>query len=422
MQEHGRPMPAAAEHAAWLLYPEFDKSSIRDAGLIQGAIDAIETHAMALSFAEMFPEVEEAEARDQLAFHLRLHSRIVRGSAYPQQVARRIDMLLRPFEDDFTKRVGIGPGRAFDILKALGEAIEYSIDGGRDEFVAAASKHKQLLAKKQLTAENENVLAELAARLTKIVDGMGGDWVPSKHDVENYVGPISDDEWSSLRRMIGLTPESRAELSALVQVQDRPVFFLDDEHAFYVHGVQGFDALFNAFDEITRSDPALRDRYGDRVAVWMEQQIATFVSRLFPGASVFRNACFADPDHPGGETETDVIIVWGPFLVVIEAKGKKIHRDALRGSQRKLKQALGKNVQDAFYQANRVIRVLDRDGVIRFKERDTGRIIEMRRETLRRIMPISVTLQHLSRLTTQLAVTEQLGLFKGQCLPVVRLD
>ena len=113
-------------------------------------------------------------------------------------------------------------------------------------------KHKQLLAKKKLTANDERVLAELAARLSKIVDAMGGDWVPSKHDLENYVGPISDDEWSSLSRMIGLTPESRAELSALVQVQDRPVFFLDDEHAFYVHGVQGFDALFNAFDEIAQ--------------------------------------------------------------------------------------------------------------------------------------------------------------------------
>ena len=54
MQEHGRPIPAAAEHAAWLLYPEFGKSSIRDGGRIQGAIDAIEAHAMALSFAEMF--------------------------------------------------------------------------------------------------------------------------------------------------------------------------------------------------------------------------------------------------------------------------------------------------------------------------------------------------------------------------------
>ncbi|HEY2711442.1 MAG TPA: SEC-C metal-binding domain-containing protein [Chthoniobacterales bacterium] len=410
-------MPAAAEHAAWLLYPEFGKSAIRDGARVQAAIDAIEAHAMALSFADIVPHREETEEHDQLASHLRLHSGIVRGSSYPQQVARRIDMLLRPFEGEFAARVGIGPGRAFDILKALGDVMEKSINSGRDEFVAAGSKHKQLIRKKRLTAEEERVLGELAARLSRIVDRMGGDWVPSRRDLEPYVPLISDGEWSSLRHIIGLTPESRSTLSALVEVQDRPLFFLDDEQAFFVHGVQAFDALFNVFDDVARSDPQLRDRYGERVASWMEQEIATFVGRLFPPESVFRNACFADPDNVGGETEADVIVLWGPFLVVIEAKGKKIRRDALRGSQQQLKRALGKNVQDAFYQANRVIKVLERDGVIRFKERVSGRTIEAKRETLRRVMPVSVTLQHLSGVATQLAVTQQLGLFKDNAYP-----
>jgi len=149
----------------------------------------------------------------------------------------------------------------------------------------------------------------------------------------------------------------------------------------------------------------------------MEGEIANFVRRLFPPDNVFCNACFADPDNPGGETEADVIAVWGPFLVVLEAKGKKIHRTALRGSMTKLKQALGNNVQDAFYQARRVIRVVEQAGRIRFKERKSGRTVEVTRDQLRRVMPVSVTLQHLSGLTTQLAVTQRLGLFKGDAYP-----
>lgn len=417
IHEHGRPMPAAAEHAAWLLYPEFGKSTVRDGARIQAAIDAIEAHAMALNFTEMFSNVEEQDATDQLAMHLRLHSGIVRGSAYPQQVARRIDMLLRPFENDFAARVGIGPGRAFDILKALGTAIERSINSGRHALIAAASQHKALLAKKKLTEDEEVELRQLSAQLSMIVEAMGGDWVPSKHQVEEHVRAIPDGEWSSLRRIIGLTPESRSALSSLVEVQDRPVFFLDDQHAFYVHGVQGFDAIFNVFDDVARGDPQLRDRYGDALSTWMEEEIATYVARLFPPENVFRNACFADPDNLGGETEADVLVVWGPFLIVIEAKGKKIHRDALRGNRPKLKQALGKNVQDAFHQARRVIRILERDAAIQFKERQSSRTIEVTRDRLRRVMPISVTLQHLSGLTTQLAVTQQLGLFKGNAYP-----
>jgi hypothetical protein len=417
IHEHGRPMPAAAEHAAWLLYPEFGKSTVRDGARIQAAIDAIEAHAMALNYTEMLPVVDEQAARDQLASHLRLHAGIVRGSAYPQQLARRIEMLFGPFEREVAARMGIGPIRAFNILKALGRVIERRLNESRDEFAMAAANRKALLRKKNITADDEIELSRLAEQLCRLVDAMGGDWVPARDDLQEYAGTIMPDEWSSLRGIIGLTPDSRPKLSSILEVQDRPLFFTDDEHAFYVHGGQTFDSIFNVFDEVARADTELRDKYGEHLANWMEQEIATYFARLFPPESVFRNACFPDLDNPGGETEADVVVIWGPFLIIAEAKGKKIHRDALRGTLPKLKQALGKNVQDAFFQARRVIRVLERDRKIRFKERETGRTIEITREQLRRVMPISVTLQHLSGLTTQLAVTQQLGLFKGNAYP-----
>ena len=417
VHKHGRPMPAAIEHAAWLLYPEFGKSTVRDGAGIQAAIDVIEAHALALNYTEMFPQMDEEESKDQLAMHLRLYAGIVRGSAYPQQLARRIEMLLVPFEAELAARVGIGPGRALNILKALGTAIETRIKRDREEFAAAASKRVALLKKRKLTADDELELRQLTEQLAKIVDTMEGDWVPSRDELHKYVRGITADEWNSLRRIIGLTPKSRSKLSSIVEVHDRPLFFIDEEHAFYVHGGQTFDAIFNFFDEIARSDPQLREKYAGHLADWMEKEIATCFARLFPVENILRSACFPDPDNPGGETEADVVIIWGPFLVIAEAKGRKIHREALRGRLSKLKQALGKNVQDAFYQARRVIRVLERDGEIRFKERATGRAIEVTREQLRRVMPISVTLQHLSGLTTQLAVTERLGLFKGKAYP-----
>ncbi len=415
--EYSRPMPAAAEHAAWMLYPEFGKSTVRDGARIQAAIDAIEAHAMALNYSEMFPQVEEHEAKDRLAVHLRLHAGIVRGSAYLQQLARRIEMLLVPFEAELAARVGIGPGRALNILRALGTAIERRINKDREQFAAAAAKRIALLKKRKPTADDALEMRRLTDQLSGIIDAMGGDWVPPRGELHEYVGEITTDEWSSLRGIIGLTSESRLKLSSIVEVQDRPLFFIDEERAFYVHGGQTFDALFNFFDEVARGDAQLRAKYGLHVANWMEEQIATHFARLFPAESIFRSACFADPDNPGGETEADSVIIWGPFLLIAEAKGKKIHREALRGGFSKLKQALANNVQDAFYQARRVLRVLERDGKIRFKERASGRTIEVTREQLRRVMPISVTLQHLSNLTTQLAITQRLGLFKGNAYP-----
>ena len=139
--------------------------------------------------------------------------------------------------------------------------------------------------------------------------------------------------------------------------------------------------------------------------------------RLFPESAIIKNACFRDPNKEKGETEADLVILWGPFLIVIEAKGKRVAREALRGSGGKLRNALKSNIQDAFYQAHRVIQVLERDGGIQFKERTTARTVEVKLDQLRRVMPISVTLQHLSGIPTQLAITQQLGLFKGGAYP-----
>jgi hypothetical protein len=414
--EHARPMPAGVEHAAWLLYPEFGKGTAYDGARVQEVIDAIEAHGTALNYTEMFSRTA-GEDDNHLLAHLRLHSGIVRGSAYLQQIVRRIEMLLKPFDAEMTARVGIGASRAVEILRALGTATERAINRGRDEFGAAATRHKDLARKKRLTDDEESELIELALRLRQIVDKMGGGWVPSKSDIIAAVGELPDREWCALRDLIGLTPVSRAALPSIVEVQDRPLFFLDEEHAFYVHGGECFDAVFNVFDEIARNDPALRDRYGDCVAYWMEEEIASYMLRLFPAANIVRNACFPDPDNPGGETEADVVVVWSPFLIIAEAKGKKVPREALRGSRAKLRNALSANVQDAFYQARRVVRILDRDGKIRFKERHTGRCVEIVRERLHRVMPISVTLQHLSGVPTQLAITQKLGLFKGNAYP-----
>lgn len=410
-------MPAGIEHAAWLLYPEFDKGTGRDAGQIQGVNDAIEAHADALAFAEMFCEQDAQHKPDQLGMHLRLHSGLVRGSGYPQQVAKRIDQLLRPFEKEFTSAFGIGPGKAFDVLKSLGVLIENKINGMRDRYEEAAKRCEVLRREGRLDEAHENELKQLAVTLNQVLNEMGGAWVPSRNDLVPLVGELTDEEWTGLRSIVGFTPTVRSNLAALVEVQDHPLFFLDDTHAFYAHGVSCFDAVFTFFDQAARKDSLMRDRYGNHLAKWMEEEVLWQTLRLFPESAIIKNACFPDPDKEKGETEADLVIVWGPFLVVIEAKGKRVAREALRGSGAKLRNALKSNIQDAFYQAHRVIQVLERDGRIQFKERTTGRTVQIKLDQLRRVIPISVTLQHLSGIPTQLAITQQLGLFKGNVYP-----
>jgi len=416
--KHTRPAPAAIELAAWSLYPEFGRSTSRDGERIQTAITALEEYESAFTFAEMFPQLAADEPDDDLAMHLRIHSGMVRGSAYPTQVVHRIEGVMRSLESEFSSLVGIGPRRACEIIRALTAQVEDNANGMRDAFQEISARGDALAAKgKALTDVDRAQLTAYGDEMRRILSTMEREWSPTLTQVAARLRGVSESEWAALAKAVGLTPASRATLTKVVDVQDRPVFYLDAERAFCLHGVSCFDAVFTFFDNLARSDASLRDRYGQCIAYWMETEIERQLRRLFPGASVIRNACFPDPDNAGGETEADVVVVWWPFLIVVDAKGRRVAPEALRGSRARLKQTIGKNIQDAFVQSQRVVRVLDRDGRIRFKEKATGRVIEVEQDRLRRVMPISVTLQHLSGIPTQLAVTQRLGLFKGNAYP-----
>jgi len=416
--KYTRPVPAAVELAAWMLYPEFGHSTSRGSERIQAAISALEEHESAFAFAEMFPQSAEFDPDDDLATHLRLHSGIVRGSAYPIQVIRRIEGVMGPLETELSKRFGIGPRRACEIIRALVAQMEDNVNRMRGAFREISVRGHGLAGRgTALTDSDRAQLAAYGDELRHVLGQMDGEWSPTRAQIAARLGGVSESEWAALTKAVGLTPSSRATLARPVDIQDRPVFFLDVEHAFSVHGGACLDAVFMFFDNASRNDPSLRDRYGHCIANWMETEIERQLRRLFPAASVIRNACFRDPDNPGGETEADVVVVWWPFLIVVDAKGKRVASEALRGSRAKLKQTLGKNIQDAFIQSRRVVRVLEQDGRIRFKEKATGRTIEVEQDRLRRVMPISVTLQNLSGIPTQLAITQRLGLFKGNAYP-----
>jgi len=72
--KHSRPAPAAAEYAAWLLFPYFGKGGSRESEQIEKLIDALETCNGALAFTEIFPATEEGAKDDPLSAHVRLQS------------------------------------------------------------------------------------------------------------------------------------------------------------------------------------------------------------------------------------------------------------------------------------------------------------------------------------------------------------
>ncbi len=411
--DHDRPAPAAIELAAYLLMPHFGNTDEFDSDSIQAGIDAITHFQRFYALREAFNEsdVGSITEHDALQLHLRLHSGVVRGSAYPGQVSRRITQVLGPFEAELTALAGIGPARSAEIAKALLGQIEDNINDNK-ERVSELLKRAEKKIREDLSQRDQ-----LGIELQHFVAEMGYTWVPTFDEVATRLNGMERAEWEVFRRIFGLTPESLPEVGRVVDLQDRPVIFLNSESAFVGHGVVALDAVFNYFDALARSDISLRDSYGRRVSEWMEEESANYLKRLFPPENVIVNACYPDPDHPGGETEADMVVVWGPFLVIAESKGRKIDQAAFRGGENKLKNAIYKNIEDAFSQTQRLVRALGVNGRLKLKEKATNRIVEVDEAALRRVMPISVTLQHLFGIPTQLAITQRLGLFKGDAYP-----
>lgn len=408
-----RPAPVAVELVAWLLFPKFKEEGSEDADGIERVINALESYQTAYMFSEMFPVDKDY---DELNFHLRLATGNIRGSAYPIQVRRRIQSIFSNLEKTLSTKFGLGPLRMVEIAMAIFAQAEENINSMRSRFHTAREGLTSLQGAEE-SAEREEKVATLRREMFEALAGMGGAWIPSMEQIEKKVIGLSKDEWEALHTALGFSPKTSPLVSRVVDMQDRPLYFVSPDRVFSLQGTTVLDAIFSFFDEISRKDAALVNGYADQASKWMEDTIAEQMRRLFPKASVLQSACFPDPDNQGGETEADVVVSWGPFLVILEAKNNRIPKSAVRGDGKGLRNAISKNIQNAFYQARRVIRVLDRDRVVTFKERSTGRTLTVKHDNLRRIMPVSVTLQHMYGIATQLAVTQRLGLFKGNAYP-----
>lgn len=412
-----RPAPVAIELNAWLLYPFFDCGVDRDPELIQQCMDVLEEYQKAFSMAEMFSGESvglDAQGNDSLTTHLRLHAANVRGSAYAIQVERRIKDVLGPFEARFRAKHGIGPVRAAEIAKAILFQMEENLSSGKQELFEMMSRGVELY---HGGPERRSEFDALGEHFQWTIEGIGDRWVPTFDQVGKQLGDLQAEEWNALAGCLGLTSTIRPTLADPIEVQDRPLYFVRSDEAFTGQGTAVLDAIFQFFDQDARRSSELVNVYGQHVADWMEKEIGRLLKRIFPPECVIENACYPNPDQEGREAETDAVVLWGPILIVVEAKGKKIHSEGFRGDKRQLKNTISANIQEAFIQADRVIRAVQMESPIVFREKHTSRKLSVNHANLRRVMPISVTLQHLMGIPTRLAITQKLGLFKGGAYP-----
>jgi hypothetical protein len=417
--EHGM-IPALVELAAFYLYPSFGESQERDHGIYQKLFDALEKLNSLRGLTTVFGIDQSDSELAKLQVRLQLYAESVRGSSYPLQIRLRIESVQGIHENWFKAKAGIGPMRALEILECFEKLANDNFKQGKSRFEDLTEQMFALAGK--LSDSNDPTIEadreRLGIEMKSFIDDSSETLAVSFEQIRAELGGLESLEWDALAKLIGTTKESRAQLTHPRELRSRPVFFLGQERFLIVDFASAFDAIFEAFDELTRTDQSFRDRkYVPKMAKWMEDETIRCFGRIFPASSIYSNLVYPDPDNPGSEAELDGAILWRPFLVLSEVKGKQFRSRSRLGDPSRLRSDLKDSIEEAFDQASRAIRFLESKDEVVFKERNTGRELKVRKGEIRRVYPVSVTLHHFGGLATQLAMLERLGLFKDASYP-----
>jgi hypothetical protein len=416
-------VPSLIELGAFLLYPRFGLEGARDHELVEAALAALREQNMVRPLAAAFNVNHVENEFLDIQVHLRLHAEGVRGDAYPYQAQQRIQEVQGKFDQWFATKVNIGPLRAIKLVNTFQKTVEQNLTANQIKIGELQKQTEALMGKFDhlAPAPSTSDLVAFAAMdelFERTKDEALNVMAPTFSQLVQVEPSITWGDWCGLRELIGLTPDSCRKMKHAYEIKDRPVYYLSGDRFVYTHISAVWDALFNAFDQVTREHQEFRDkRYVPHLAGWVEERAKEYVKRLFPVDAVYSNLSYPDPDVPGGMAELDLAVLWGPFLILQESKGKQFRHRSRLGDPARLSDDLKDNLEEAFEQATRAKRFIESQHEVTLVEKGTNRKLLIRRDAVRRIFPVSVTLHHFAGLATQLAMLKKLNLFTGSNYP-----
>lgn len=423
-------VPIKVEALAFHLFPLFGTSGEDVApNHVYQALEASQTIIGANSLLiESAQELDSDDAAGALARQIERQARTVRGSAYQEQTAKEIIEVQGRFDRWFENKIGISPTRAQEALWKVYQHVNAFVDENIDtirEYALTLGEEWQRIKKirPRNRSDEDNVFM---SGFPKQEYAMQFGWVQKMSELGFESYPVhlqslglSDDEAAGLEKLIGLTAENRADISDVVNVKQRPLYFLGDKRVLFVDVANAMDALWDAFEKVARSDQVFYDgRYQTHKGKWLESKVVEYLGRVFPGDSIYSGLAYPDLNRgAGATTELDIAVAFGPFLILSEAKAKQFRLEGQLGDIGRLRTDIRVNVQDAFDQAKRAADYIETTARPEFIESSSGRRLTIDKQNLSKVFLMTVSLHQLSGLATTLAVFQDFGLFGASEYP-----
>jgi hypothetical protein len=441
--EHMREMthgdvPAKLELLAYHIYPHFGESAEHTITPwhTQHCWEALEKLFIARMQCRAFSQYKTVGNNqiDSLMRSLRMHTEIVRGSAYPEQTKEEVLSIQGKFDSWFRKVAGIDPTRAMHLLWGIAEAQEDAANDFMKDVLVSLHTFGELweVAKKKpqtmRTGAEQQLLSVCADKKTARIFGYVkrlNELAPSRLPVtssslKSIEPPPSEEEWVALCELIGLTVEKRKIMHDSVEVRQMPLFVLPDNRVLLADISNASDCLWESFEHIAKTDQSFYDtQYQRRKAEWLESKVLSLLKEVFPPRHIYRKLSYPDPDKSNGSTaELDLAVLWPPFIVLIEVKARQFRMESQLGDPGRLRTDVKANIEDAYEQAKRALRYIDAMDKPEFIEIGTGRKLSFEKHGIYRTYLLTVSQHHFAGLVNRFAELQGLGLFKSGEYPL----
>jgi len=423
--------PVMLETLAKICIPKFgDNSDLPISPILTNhCYELLETIAHGNMFDD-FPTDNGQRNISDMSARLEMYSKIVRGSAYPEQTCNKIKFVQGHFDNWYEQKIGISPSRTVNLVLALIKRTEGVSSDNLTLYRKVGkewqSHYRAAIKKKKTTKEEQGFIDTFP----KGKDGEVAAFCFGYYTIQNEIMPkqlptdlvsldlspgLTENEISAFKRHFCVNKESVVDID---HMQRKSFYELTSGKIIFSEISNGFDVIWDKFEEIVKSDDKFySSRYQKKKANWLEEKTFVHLSKIFSEDCVYKNLTYPDPTKDNGTAELDLAVKWGPFLLVIEAKAKQFRFEAITGDGGRLRTDIKKNVHDAYEQSLRSIQYIEQNEECKFVEANTKRELIFKAESINRIFPISVSFHHLAGVATQLNELKDLGLFMEDKYP-----
>ena len=202
-------------------------------------------------------------------------------------------------------------------------------------------------------------------------------------------------------------------------VSSKPIIKIND-HIFFVSRVEldrRLDKILESLLEAEKQhEPKAWNRFLTLRSKYLEDAVHKCFAKMFP-SQVYRNAYFT---FQGKDYETDLLVIHGNKILIVESKSGSLPLSIGRGSMRSLKERLTKLVKYVWTQGTNTKKYINLHGEVTFwKDKNKNSLLVKvdSSKTNYKFFVIGVTLAHMGDLVANLKNIQAFNFFPGEEYP-----